>query len=81
METNPDYFADTAKDYELNWPIWLFQAEDNVTNANFALCMASNITIKKCAAFLTQRHSYMFLYLGKVTGSIAACYHLSCVEA
>lgn len=44
MEINPDYFADTAKDYELNWPIWLFQAEGNVTGANFTLCMASNIT-------------------------------------
>lgn len=61
VETNPDYSADTAKDYELNWPIWLFQAEGNVTGANFALCMASNITIKKCSAFLTQIYSYMFL--------------------
>lgn len=61
MEINPEYFADTAKDYELNWPIWLFQAEGNVTSANFTLCMASNITTKKRAAFLTQRHSFMFL--------------------
>lgn len=57
METNPDYFADTAKDYELNWPIWLFQAEGNVQT----LPSASNTTIKRCAAFLTQRHRYTFL--------------------
>lgn len=24
VKINPDCFADTAKDYELNWTIWIF---------------------------------------------------------
>lgn len=52
MEINPDYFADTTKDYELNWTIWLFQAEGNETSAKFTFSMTSNITIKECTAFL-----------------------------
>lgn len=39
MEINPDYFADTAKDYELNRTIWLFQVEVSVTSAKFTPCM------------------------------------------
>lgn len=52
MEINPNYFADTAKDYEPNWTIWLFQAEVKVTRTNFTIFTASNITVRDCAAFL-----------------------------
>jgi len=55
MEINLHHFADTVKDYVLNWTIWLFQAEVNVTGANFTLCMTSNINKKEHAAFLHPR--------------------------